>query len=803
MNYGYFDDKNKTYVITNPKTPTKWINYIGGLSFGGFIDQTGGSIICKGDPALNRIIKYMPQKPISSFNGETCYIRIKRQDDYLIFSPFLTPTMDDYEKYECHVGMGYNTYISIFHGIQTEVTVFVPHEGNCEIRDYKITNLTDETLTIDVIPIVEYTHFDALKQYTNADWVPQTMRAEILRDDKENTTLLQYAFMRKGKEVNYFTSNYPVSSFETDRKTFLGDGGYGSFAAPKSLQKKDFGNGVALRGDHIAALMHHLGKLQPKETKRIATQLGQLNDVSMVLTNISYYRDFNNIDLAFKQLNQYWDHFLAFQVVNTPNKAMNSMINVFNPRQCHTTLNWSRYLSLYQLGLGARGIGFRDSAQDVMSMVGQNSEESKTLIIKLLKVQKYDGSAMHQFNPKTMIASTGESDSFEDRYPFYGDDHLWIILSVTAYLKETGDMAFLDEIIPYYEKDKYEKPKYFESVLDHLRRALAFTKQHVGIHGLPLLGFADWNDTVNLPKGSESVFIANLYGKALQEMIELFIFLNQNEEAQMYRNNYEQMKDLVDQYAWDGNWYLRYFNAEGFPLGSHSNKHGNIYANAQSWTVISGFSTKERALKALDSLNQYLNTTKGVKLSYPGYSQYDITIGGVTSYPPGAKENGGIFLHANPWVMIAETMVGHGNQAFSYYEQINPATKNDSIDEYECEPYVYPQNILGNEHPQFGLARNSWLSGTASWAYQAATQYILGIKPTYEGLQINPCIPKEWDTFTVIRRFRNDTYQIEVMNSAHVEKGVKHIIVDKRKITGNIIPLMQDGKHHHVLVTMG
>ncbi|NLE01687.1 MAG: glycosyl transferase, partial [Fibrobacter sp.] len=418
-------------------------------------------------------------------------------------------------------------------------------------------------------------------------------------------------------------------------------------------------------------------------------------------------------------------------------------------------------------------------------------------------VQIQNGSAMHQFNPLSMQASNGDAHEMPDRPQYYGDDHLWIVLAVTAYVKETGDTKFLSEEIPFYEKDKEGKPLAKGTVIDHLRRAMKFTKENTGAHGLPLLGFADWNDCVNLPTGAESLFNANLYGKALQEMVELSNFLGEKKWAQDYSADYETMKANVNEHAWDGEYYVRYFEADGNPLGSSKNSHGKIYLNGQSWPVISGFATPERGEKAMEAARKYLNTSKGLKLSTPGFNGFDPSKGGITTYPPGAKENGGIFLHTNPWVMIAETILGHGDRAFEYYDQINPAKKNAIIDEYECEPYVYPQNILGDEHPQFGLARNSWLSGTSSWAYQAATKYILGIMPQYDGIMINPCIPKAWDGFSVERKFRGATYKIEIKNPSHVCKGVASLTVNGKPVDGNVIPLAKAGETVTAEVIMG
>ena len=395
---------------------------------------------------------------------------------------------------------------------------------------------------------------------------------------------------------------------------------------------------------------------------------------------------------------------------------------------------------------------------------------------------------MHQFNPLTLEGSAGDSLEMEDRPHYYSDDHLWVILASMAYLKETGDFGFLEEKIPFYEKDKKGESLESGSVRQHLERGLRFTCKDVGQHGLPLLGFADWNDTVNLPAGAESLFTANLYGKALLEMIALFDYLGDRSAADRFRRDYEEMKSRFEAAAWDGEWYLRYFDDNGEPLGSSKNLYGQIDLNGQSWPVISGFAAPERARTAMDAVYRKLNTKYGIKLTTPGFDGYDPKYGGVTTYPPGAKENGGIFLHPNPWAMIAETLLGNGERAYEYYAQINPAEHNDRIEVYECEPYVYAQNILGDEHPQFGLARNSWLSGTAAWCYQAATQWILGIRPEFGGLRIDPCLPLTWDGFSVARRFRGRGLSITVHNPEGVSKGVTRMTVDGIALPGSLIP---------------
>lgn len=802
--YGYFDDGAREYVITDSKTPVKWINYLGSLEFGGFIDQTGGILLCRQDPALNRITRYLTQGPPSECRGTTLYMRAPLADGgYEILSPFHVPSLTPLDWLECHVGLGYSSFLTEARGLRAEVRVFVPQGETVLIQQVRVTNLADGSKTVDLVPVVEYTHPDALKQLVNADWVPQTMQSTLYEGEDGLKVLSQAPFMFKDTKVNYFTSNLPVSSFETDRRDFLGNNGYGGWASPGALQQPELADNLALRGDNIAALMLHLGQIEPGESKEAILLLGQAESVEAALPVIRRFRSPEAVDEAFSALKVFWDQTLSAAQVQTPDADMNRMLNVHNPYQCYITMNWSRYLSLYQLGFGARGMGFRDSSQDVMGALAGSPQAAKALLVKLLQVQRRDGAAMHQFNPLTMVANMGDAAAEEDRPHFYSDDHLWSVLAVCEYLKETGDFDFLKERLPFYEKDQHDKPLETGTVWNHLKRAIQFTHNHTGAQGLPLLGFADWNDTVNLPAGAESLFTANLYGWALKELIALAKLLGKDKWAKKFKKYYREMKSTVNKTAWDGEWYVRYYDPQGNPLGSKQNPEGQIFTNAQSWAVLSGFAPEDRAISALDSVYERLNTVNGIKLSTPGYNGFDPEKGGVTTYPPGAKENGGIFLHANPWVMIAETKLGHGERAYVYYRQINPAAKNEQIDIFESEPYVYPQNILGDEHPQFGLARNSWLTGTASWAYQAGLKYILGVRPEYEGLRVDPCIPEAWDGFTVRRRFRGATYVIDVRNPDHVSKGIGLITVDGEPFSEPVLPVFEDGKEHMIEVVLG
>ena len=795
MQFGFFDDENKEYVITTPKTPIKWINYVGTLDFGGIVDNTGGAIICKGDPALNRITKYIAQMPQSDFKGSTVYVRIKNADgSYNVFSPFFTPTLKKLDSFKCHIGLSYTKWVVEAYGLKMEITVFVPQGSQTVLQDIKVTNISGKDLEVDVIPVYEFTHFDALKQLTNADWVPQTMTVNAYKEPTGHVVIEQYAFMKKAFAVNLVTADRPVSSFEGDRREFLGDFEYGSFANPLSLQNEELSNSECLRGDNVAALLIKFGTLKNGATERTVTQLTQKDSLEQAQEEITKYRNLANVDKAFSDLATWWDDYLSVMHVESPDASFNSMINVHNPRQCHTTKNWSRYLSLYQLGFGSsRGIGFRDSSQDLLGAMSHMPEEARVLAENLLSVQLANGSAMHQYFPLTMEANEGDSREEPHLPDYYGDDHLWIVQTVAQYLKETGNVDFLQKEITFYDKKLPIEQREKGTVWEHLKRSINFTWNDRGPHGLPHLGFADWNDTVNLGHGAESMFNASLFGKAIVEMLDICDLIGEHDYKLVLQNYYAEMKKAVNENLWDGKWWIRYFNPAGEPLGSDKNQYGKIFTNAQSWPVIAGFAEGERMISALDSVNEKLNTANGIKLSWPGYNGFDPSLGGVSTYPPGAKENGGIFLHANPWVMIAETIAGRGDRAYQYYNQINPASKNDELEVFESEPYCYPQNILGDEHPQFGLGRNAWLSGTSSWTYVAGTQWIAGIRPALDGLIIDPCIPTKWETLKVRRKFRGATYHISITNPNNVSKGIVKLLVNGEEIEGNKVPVFTSG----------
>jgi cellobiose phosphorylase len=533
----------------------------------------------------------------------------------------------------------------------------------------------------------------------------------------------------------------------------------------------------------------------------------------LVAPIIAHYLQASNVQQAFDDLRRYWDSLLANLHVHTPDPHANRMVNIWNAYQCMVTFNLSRSASLYESGIG-RGMGFRDSNQDLLGFVHMVPQRARQRILDLAATQLPSGGAYHQYQPLTKRGNNDVGSNFND-------DPLWLVLAVSAYIKETGEWSILAEAVPYDNQPGSETPLY-----EHLQRCIQYTLERLGPHGLPLIGRADWNDCLNLNcfsdtpgqsfqtttnkegKVAESVFIAGLFVLAASEMADLTMnFYDSSSHEQsvtFYKNAASQMAHTTLAAGWDGAWFRRAFDDYGQPVGSQENHEGQIFIEPQGMCVMAGIGLESgQATQALESVNQRLATPHGILLQQPAYSQYYLHLGEISSYPPGYKENAGIFCHTNPWIMIAETRLGHGDQAFDYYLRINPSARQAMAELHRCEPYVYAQMIAGRDAPTHGEAKNSWLSGTAAWNYVAITQAMLGLQPTFAGLRLEPCLPAAWDGFNATRRFRGVTYEIEVFNPQHVSRGLQRLVVDGQEIAGNILPIYESGTTHQVQAYLG
>lgn len=789
--YGYFDEARREYVITRPDTPTPWINYLGDGMFGGIISNNAGGYCFDRDPRFKRVLRYRYNAVPEDQPGRYLYLR--DAESGAVWSATWQPVKAPYDDYECRHGLGYTVIRSAAQGIASEVRYFVPPGAKHEIWQLRLENKSGRPRRIAVFSYAEFCFFDAAKDQQNVDWVQQIGRSEV-----DGNLIFWNAFMKTWDYTFMATSRSP-QSFDTSRDSFVGR--YRDLAAPAAVAAGACSNSISHRGNSVGSFCHQF-TLAPGAAEEVVYALGVTPEPEKIRNDLPAALQAAAVQAQFDALQAAWDHYLGSLRVATPDPEMNLMLNTWNPYQCKTTFNWSRFVSLYQLGID-RGMGLRDSAQDILGVLQAIPEQARALLIKLHQCQFADGHAYHLFYPLSGEGSMGEAQG--GMYNWYSDDHLWLIEATTAYLKESGDFAFLDLPVPF--ADSAAAPDGMAPVWEHLCRAVAFTASHLGEHGIPLNGFADWNDALNLDRGkgrAESVWTGMFFCRALQLLGELAGHLGKTAEAEGFAVLFSRVRQAINSHAWDGAWYLQAFDDDGLKVGSRGSRQGleeQIYLNPQSWAVMAGVAEGDRAELALAKAAELLTTEFGLVLLYPAYKAYREDRGGSSTYPPGAKENGGIFVHTNPWFIIAQTLTGHNEAAYQNYRRILPVLKNRIPDRHEVEPYVYCQNILGKEHPQFGLGRNSWLTGTAAWAYVAGTQYILGVCPGYDGIRLAPRVPDAWNHFTVRRRFRGRELEISFQRRA-AGSGARLVLNGQTLDTPDFVPLamLEPGRKHRVEV---
>ena len=783
MKYGYFDDKNREFVITRPDTPTPWINYLGCDEYCALMSNTAGGYSFHQDPKDKRITRFRYNNVPVDRPGRYIYLRDQSSGDY--WSATWQPVLKKKGyKYECRHGMGYTVIKSKYSDISTEASYFVPLGDNLELWAIKIKNCSKKTRTLKIFTYTEFCLWHAEMDMTDFQYT-----LNIASAVKEGNAIFHqtgYApkFGRLG--IAYFACNKKVSGFDCDRETFLGQ--YHSESDPIAVEKGKSFDSIASGGNPIASVSLPI-TLKPNETKDVVFILGVADTKEEAAAAYEKYLNEKTVYKKLDELKNYWGKYLSSYQAQTPDKDVNSMVNIWNQYQCRTTFNWSRFASYYEAGIG-RGMGFRDSNQDTIGVVHVIPDRVKTRIKELASNQFKNGSSYHKFFPLTKTGDKGG----------YSDDPLWLILATAAYIKETGDVAFLDEKVKYVDGNP-------AAMYEHLKKAIDFVLSEKGPQGFTLMRFADWNDCLNLGKDNEvaeTTWVPLLLCLEIQEFLTMANFLGKDEDYEKYSKLGEEVKDNFNKKAWDGKWYIRGIDKYGQAVGSAKCKEGGIIdLLPQAWAVMSGVADEKRALVCMDMVKKYLDTKYGIMLMTPPYKEYDEKLGAVTTFAPGLKENGGIFCHSNPWAIIAETMLGRGEEAFKYYKTILPATKNKIADIYLTECYIYSQFITGKDNQNFGRARNSWLTGTAAWNLVAITNYILGVRPDYNGLVIDPCIPKAWKSFKVRRIFRGATYDISVRNPKKVNKGVKSLVVDGVKVEGNVVPVFKDKGEHKVEVVMG
>jgi cellobiose phosphorylase len=817
MQFGYFDDEHREYVITRPDTPLPWINYLGSEDFFGIISNTAGGYSFYKDARLRRLTRYRYNNAPLDTGGRYVYLRDDEASPSQFWSPTWQPTRTNLDEYECRHGMGYTTIQSVQKGIRACLRYFIPPGENMEIWELNLTNLREQDANLSIYAAVEFCLWDAMDDATNFQRNYSVGEVEVM----DGVIYHKTEYRERRDHFAYFSCSEALVSFDTDREAFLG--AYRGWDAPGGVEKGVLDNSIAHGWQPIGAL-HVRVNLKAADQRTVTFMLGyhensaedkfdspgsQTINKRTVLPIIQKYRSTDAVQAAFEKLQLYWNGLLETLQVRTPDIHTDRMVNLWNVCQLMATFNFSRSASYFESGIG-RGMGFRDSNQDLLGFMPLAPAKSRQRILDLAATQLPTGGAYHQYQPLTKRGNNEVGSGFND-------DPLWLVLSTAAYIKESGDWTILDESVPYDNTLGSEKPLY-----DHLQRSMQYILDRLGPHGLPLIGRADWNDCLNLNcfsstpgqsfqtttnkdgKVAESVFIAGLFILAASEMNEIAKRREGESSAERYNLASRQIENAVWEAGWDGAWFRRAYDDFGNPVGSSQCTEGQIFIEPQGICVMAGLGVMDgRARLALDSVANRLATPHGIMLHQPGYTHYYLNLGEISSYPPGYKENGSVFCHTNPWVMIAEAKLGNGAAAHDYYLRINPSRRETISEVHRCEPYVYAQMIAGREAPAYGEAKNSWLTGTAAWNYVAITQWILGIRPEFDGLRIDPCIPPEWDGFTVERSFRGSQLHIRVHNPQHVSWGVVRFEVDGQTMTGNMVHVGESPADLNVDVWLG
>ncbi|MDD6812473.1 MAG: glycosyl transferase [Lachnospiraceae bacterium] len=811
MKFGFFDDANREYVITTPKTPLPWINYLGCNEFFSLISNTCGGYTFYKDAKLLRMTRYRYNDVPNDINGKYFYIK----DEDTVWNPGWKPTQTDLDSYECRHGIGYSRFTGSKKDVEASVLTFVPLNDNCEISQVKLTNKGNTVKNISLFSYVEWCLWNADDDSRNFQRNLSTGEVEVVG----STIFHKTEYRERRNHYAIYSVNTPVDGFDTSRDAFLG--AYRGANNPEVVENGKATNSMASGWYPIAS--HQINvTLQPGETKSFVFVLGYIEnpeDAKWEAPNIinkkpanamlAKYQTDADVEKAFAELNTYWEGLLSKYTVKSSNDKVDRMVNIWNQYQCMVTFNMSRSASYYESGIG-RGMGFRDSCQDLLGFVHLIPDRARQRIIDIASTQFQDGSAYHQYQPLTKKGNSDIGSGFND-------DPLWLIAGTSAYVRESGDTSILTELVPFDNDMSVATP-----LMNHLKRSFDYIVNHKGPHNLPLIGRADWNDCLNLNCFSEhpgesfqtfgpsegpvaeSVFIAGMFVKYGEEYAQLCELMGDQAEADYARAEVQKMYDAVLKDGWDGEWFVRAYDAYGNKIGSNECEEGKIYIESNGFCPLAGIGVKEGlAKKALDSVKEKLDTKYGVMILQPAYTKYHLELGEISSYPPGYKENAGIFCHNNPWVSIAETVIGRGDRAFEIYQKTCPAYVEEFSEIHRTEPYVYSQMVAGADAKFHGEAKNSWLTGTAAWTFVNVSQHILGVYPTHKGLSIDPCVPKDFGDFEITRKFREGTYNIKVVNPDNVEKGVKSITVDGATLEGCVVPYEKGKTEYNVVVTMG
>jgi N,N'-diacetylchitobiose phosphorylase len=798
MRYGRFDDENREYVIEHPDIPVSWINYIGVRDLCAVLSHNAGGYSFYRSAEHHRITRFRQNGVPLDRPGHYIYVRDDESGDYWSISWQPVGRDLSHAKYEIRHGLSYSKFKCETSGILAEQLVFIPVDDDVELWDVCLKNTSGKPRRLSIFSYVEFS-------FHHIEIDNQNLQMSLYASGANyQDGIIEYDFFYEPWTFHFMASSFTPDSYDCVRDRFLGI--YNTESNPEAvINGKCFGSSE-LGGNSCAALHKQL-TLNPNQEERIIFMLG-VGSRSSGLTIKEKYSSVNEVDSAFARLKEYWQKKLDVFQSKTPNLGLNTMVNTWNLYQAETCVVWSRFASFIEVG-GRTGLGYRDTAQDVMSVPHTNPDKVRQRLNELLHGQVSQGYGLHLFdpdvfNPKddqltgvrlpTVVQLPDPEDVIHGLEDTCSDDALWIIASVCEYVKETGDVAFLDQVIPFADVGD-------ATVYEHLKRALDFSAEQVGQTGVCKGLRADWNDCLNLG-GGESAMVSFLHHWALINFIEAACYLRRDNDVKKYTQIAEKVRKICEDYLWDGEWYIRGITSKGIKIGSNNNKEGKIFLESNSWAVVSEAASPERAQLCMDAVEKYLASPYGIHLLWPAYSHPDDDIGYVTRVYKGIKENASIFSHPNPWAIVAECKLGHGEQAMKYYNALLPYNQNDLIEIRQAEPYSYCQFIMGRDHTAYGRARHPWLTGSAGWMYHAVTHWILGVRPGYTGLIIDPCIPVSWREYEVTRRWREATYQITIKNPCGVEKGVKSILLNGFGVKNPIAP-QPLGTTNRVVVELG
>ena len=797
MKYGHFDNEKKEYVIDNVALPASWTNYLGVKDTCVVINHTAGGYMFYKSPEYHRVTRFRGNAVPMDRPGHYVYIRDNDNGDYFSISwqPVGKPL--DKAEYKCRHGLSYSIYECLYDKIKASQKMSVPIDDDMELWDVVIKNTDDKPRNLSVFSFCEFSFHHIMIDNQNFQM------SLYCAGSSYDKGIIEYDLFYEEFGYQYFASNFEPDGFDCLRDKFIGL--YHTEDNPVAVMNGQCSGSFEKGNNHCGSLQKNI-VLQPGEEVRLIFMLGEGNREQGEKIK-KKYSDLANVDKEYKQLEEYWEEKLSRLQIKTPNEGMNTMINIWNLYQSEVNIMFSRFASFIEVG-GRTGLGYRDTAQDAMTIPHSNPDKCKERIVQLLNGLVSEGYGLHLFSPEwfeekkdkkkpfkspTVIPGINKKDIIHGIEDACSDDALWLVPSIVEYIKETGEIEFADMEINYADKGR-------DTVYDHMKSILDFSAREVGKTGVCKGLRADWNDCLNLG-GGESAMVSFLHYWAINNFIELAKYLGRQDDVQKYTEMAAKVKKVCDEQLWDGDWYIRGITKNLKKIGTKEDKEGKVHLESNAWAVLSGASDYEKGIKAMDSVHDYLATPYGIMLNAPSYTVPDDDIGFVTRVYPGLKENGSIFSHPNPWAWAAECVLGRGDRAMEYYNSLCPYLQNDMIEIRESEPYSYCQFVVGKDHTAFGRARHPFMTGSGGWSYFSATRYMLGIRPDFETLNINPCIPSDWKEFSVTRKWRGATYNLQVLNPDSVMKGVKTIKLNGEEV--DAINVQLKGSINEVEVVLG